>query len=53
MTTKRTRERMEDLRELKQILPGEKGTRFYHRALSAKAKARRKARRRMRKRSRR
>ena len=46
------RKRLEELREQRQILPGEKGTRFYHRALSAKAKAKRKKRRRMRKASR-
>ena len=46
------RKRLEKLREAREILPGEKGTRFFYRALSAKAKARRKARRKMRKQSR-
>ena len=46
------RKRLEQLRDQKKLLEGEKGTRFYHRALSAKAKARRKARRKMRKQSR-
>ena len=49
---KAQRHRIAGLKESGKLLKSEKGTRFYHRALSPKARKRKKARRKMRKRSR-
>lgn len=46
------RRRIAGLKESGKLLDNEKGTRFYHRALSSKAKRKKKARRKMRKSSR-
>lgn len=45
-------ERVEQLKESGKLLKSEKGNRFYHRALSPKARKKKKARRKMRKKSR-
>ncbi len=50
--TRKVRESIADLKESGGLLDSEKGTRFFHRHLSPKAKAKRKARRKMRRRSR-
>ena len=44
--------RIADLKESGELLDSEKGTRFFHRALSPEARAKRKARRKMRRKSR-